>query len=259
MQYTEVTFNFSFSESWQKDIFLQGLADMGYESFAEDKTYIPTHLFNRSAVLEYSAEHNQEVVQIRNCEDENWNAIWEEEHGLVKLPYNIIIRPNGAFGAGDHATTAMMLDSMAEEADNIRNKDVLDMGCGTGVLGIMAAKQGARKVVMVDIDARAVASAADNAELNNVTVTSIQGSTLPDGHFDYILANIHRNILLSLMPSFSAALNSNGQLLLSGFYESDISALYAAAESLGFKHINTRCADEWRMIQLQKTTNTTHQ
>ncbi len=252
MQYTEVTFRFSFSEPWQQDVFIQGLADMGFESFEGDTAYISTTLFRLPLLQQYVTDNGQEIVSVKQCTDTNWNAAWEAEHGIVQLPYNIVIHPQGAFGAGDHATTSMMLDAIAAEGAEIVGKQVLDMGCGTGVLGIMAAKQGAAYVIAVDIDERAVASTKANAALNNTKIDAIQGAALPAGLFHYILANIHRNILLSLLPSFYTSLHHGGKLMLSGFYENDINTLVDTAEKNGFCHIGTRSTGEWRMITLQK-------
>ena len=252
MTYTAVTFRFSFTHPWQQDLFIQGLADMGFDSFDDDKAYIPAHLLNEPALRAYSSAHGQTIAAISQCDDANWNEQWETEHGIVALPHGIIIHPDGAFGAGDHATTAMMLDAMADMPDTIQGKNVLDMGCGTGVLGIMAAKLGAAKVTMVDIDERAVKSAAANAELNNVVIETIHGSTPPDAIFDVILANIHRNIIISLMPRFRSSLSPHGRLLLSGFYENDINAILNAAAEEGLTHYLTHSSGEWRMIQLYK-------
>jgi ribosomal protein L11 methyltransferase len=126
------------------------------------------------------------------------------------------------------------------------------MGCGTGVLGIMAKKCGATNVVAVDIDDKSVANTLDNAEANGVTLDVRLGSTPPDGAYDLILANIHRNILVEHMPMYAKTLKDGGELWLSGFYAEDIPHLAKAAEAVGLHHVETRNTNEWQWLRLKK-------
>jgi ribosomal protein L11 methyltransferase len=168
---------------------------------------------------------------------------------------NVRITPHCAFGAGHHDTTSMMIAALIEAKEQgyfAQERHILDMGCGTGVLGIMAKKCGATNVVAVDIDDKSVANSLENAEANQVEMDVRLGSTPPDGEYDLILANIHRNILIEHMPAYAASLKSDGQLWLSGFYENDIEYLVAAAETVGLKHTETRNTNEWNWIRLVK-------
>ena len=134
---------------------------------------------------------------------------------------------------------------------------VLDHGTGTGVLAIFAKRLGATHVLAIDIDEKSVVNAQENAALNGEEIEVRLGDRIPEdaGTFDLILANIHRNILLANMASYAAHLKQGGQVWLSGFYETDCEALIEAAKAQGLAPIATHVNHEWRMIQLQKTSN----
>ena len=139
-----------------------------------------------------------------------------------------------------------------EQGFFMAERHVLDMGCGTGVLGIMAKKCAAEHVVAVDIDDKSVANTLENAEANNVTMDVRLGSTPPDGEYDLIMANIHRNILIEHMPAYAKNLKNDGELWLSGFYAEDIPHLQQAAEAAGIHHTETRNTNEWQWLRLKK-------
>ena len=198
---------------------------------------------------------------------QNWNLRWEQEFTPIvigkdvlirsmnhseddialarieagvkarKSRYNIKINPQMAFGTGHHETTRMMIRSMVAERDEaIRGKVILDMGCGTGILGILAIKMGASHAFGIDIDAVAAQSAFDNAHLNRVSrhFETYYGdaSLLQMGKYDTILANIHRNIILEDLPTYLRSLRKGGTLILSGFYDSDCGDIISAAKDL---------------------------
>lgn len=245
---------------WQTDVLTQELADLGFDSFEQDGTvlhaYIPTELV---ASLDLSAIKSIPTFVIQDCPDENWNAVWEASHEVEELPLGVRITPHCAFGAGHHETTAMMIDelinsqhSTVHRALNSQHSTVLDMGTGTGVLAIMAAKLGAQHVLAVDIDDNSVRNARENAIANGVNIEVRQGATVPQGSYSLIMANIHRNILLAQMPDYARYLIVGGELWLSGFYETDIPALVAAAAEHGLQHTATRQNGDWRMIILHK-------
>ena len=149
----------------------------------------------------------------------------------------------------------MMIEALLEAKEQglfLTERHVLDMGCGTGVLGIMAKKCGATSVVAVDIDDKSVANTMENAEANNVTLDVRLGSTPPDGAYDLILANIHRNILVEHMPAYAKSLQQGGELWLSGFYAEDIPYLQQAAEAAGLQHIETKERGDWRWLKCTK-------
>ncbi len=250
---------------WQVDILTQQLADMGFDSFEQEENllhaYIPADLVDSQADF---ADELQEVIRSASarleafepCKDENWNAVWEAEHPIEELPMGVRITPHCAFGAGHHETTSMMIEELVEsqksKVESQKPKAVLDMGTGTGVLAIMAAKLGAERVVAVDIDENSVRNAIENAEANKVNIKVLHASNVPQGSNSLIMANIHRNILLEQMHDYAANMEQGGELWISGFYEQDIPALVAEAERQGLQYYCTRANGEWRMLMLIK-------
>lgn len=242
---------------------------MGFDSFVENEgrleAYIPEHLVTDEIRAMYPLEE---------CPDENWNATWEAEHTVEELPMGVKIIPHCAFGAGHHETTGMMSLSLSlskerglfssPKGEVGKGLQVLDMGCGTGVLGIIALRCGAKHVTFVDIDEKSIDNTRENLALNSEAITSdsitspeditdkatlLCQSTVPEGHFDLILANIHRNILIEMMPDFADRLNPGGELWISGFYESDMAAIIECAAQYGLSVLATHAKEEWRMIQ----------
>lgn len=255
MQYSVIHIQSSFAEEWQKDLFDQQLCDLGIDTIDGEDYYIPSGLWlqNQTAITDYLSTYGFPFFA-SDVPDENWNAVWEEEHPMEELPMGVKIVPHCAFGAGHHETTAMMINALM--ANDLSGKNVLDNGCGTGVLGIFAKKKGASRVLAIDIDDKSVSNTLENAALNNVQIDTrlgelkaLSGSEKPEtGSWDLILANIHRNILLAQMSQYARLLSRGGQLWLSGFYETDCPALVTAAEEQGLRHIATNANGEWRML-----------
>lgn len=203
--------------------------------------------------------------------EQNWNAVWESDFEpvdvegrlLIRAPFHApapagvieaIVTPQNAFGTGHHATTWLMARELL--GLELSGRRVLDLGSGTGVLAIVAARCGAERVDAVDIDDRSVASCRENAAANGLTdrIGVLQGDVrcVAERTYDCIVANIHRNILLDAMPFCAGMLAGGGVLLLSGFYEADAAPLIAAAEAHGLRHAATRARDEWRLIRMEK-------
>ncbi len=250
MQYSVAHWTYGFKEEWEQAVFEQRLADMGFDCFDGEDAYIQTALLDRQAIEQVAAETaGVELVGIDDCPDENWNATWEAEHPAMELPLGVTIVPHCAFGAGYHETTAMMIDSLLTHHFK-PHSIVLDNGCGTGVLGIMALKRGAEQVIAVDIDEHSVTNAQENAERNGVTMDVRLGDTPPAGRYDLIVSNIHRNILLAQMDSYSRYLAPDGEVWLSGFYAADIPALEAAAKAVGLAIKKQQQNGEWIQLQL---------
>ena len=216
--------------------------------------------------------------QVSEVEEENWNAQWESDYPEVEVgtavrvsaPFHgrtgadgfghqITIQPRMAFGTGHHETTRGLLAEMAEM--NWSGKTVLDMGCGSGVLGIYAAMQGASEVLYVDIDPWSVRNTEENLGLNGMET----GSTMEvreggagvltgqdTGRFDVVIANINRNILLADMVEYGRVLKPSGVLMLSGFMAPDVAPLEASAADLNLTRCGLREEAEWRILSLQK-------
>ena len=258
------------------DILCAELSELPYDSFVTEepflKAYIPRESYNAQALKAvlsgYDAVADFKVELMPSC---NWNRSWEESFEpivvdgkvTIKAPfnvdvprtrYNIWIDPQMAFGTGSHHTTFMMMQRML--GLGMKDLSVLDMGCGTAILAILAAKMGARKVFAVDIDAVAARSAWGNARWNRVgtRVETACGdaSLLQMSTYDVILANIHRNILLDDMPTYVRSLRNGGHLLISGFYEADESALKERAQSLGLSFVGTSHREGWSCMEFRK-------
>lgn len=251
MQYSVAHFQYNFTESWQQELFEQALCDIGFDTFDGTDAYIQTSLLNEEELKTLLAENTDVTLSsIELCEDRNWNETWEAEHPVMELPLGVRIVPHCAFGAGYHETTSMIIDALLQT--DLIGKTVLDNGCGTGVLGIMAAKLGAQSVVAIDIDDKSVANTIENAQLNNVTIDARLGDTPPAGHYDLVLSNIHRNILLAQMATYAQILNTGGELWLSGFYREDVPILTEAAKEYNLHVINHQTRGDWQLLQLQK-------
>ena len=294
MQYSVAHFQTSFAEQWQADIFAQALCDIGFDTIEDTPSdndnsqlvncpivqslsaYIPTAQLDKAALQALVAQtEGVSLLSVEECPDENWNAVWESEHTAEQLPMDVLIIPHCAFGAGHHETTGMMIDALMER--DLTGCRVLDNGCGTGVLGIFAAKRGAASVLAIDIDDKSVENTLENAARNGVTIRALQGTleTLADDFgrrhltgdagvspavncqivncqivqsFDLILANIHRNILLSQLPLYAQL---SKEVWLSGFYEQDAPVLIAAAEKVGLHVAGHNQRNGWSMLQLR--------
>ncbi|MGN0235926.1 MAG: 50S ribosomal protein L11 methyltransferase [Paludibacteraceae bacterium] len=266
MKYSVARFQTSFAEEWQADVFAQALCDIGFDTIDNTPSlcregwrgsslsaYIPTAQLDTSA-LQALVEQTEGVslLSVEDCPDENWNAVWESEHAAEELPMGVVIVPHCAFGAGHHETTGMMIDALMER--DLTGCRVLDNGCGTGVLGIFAAKRGAESVLAIDIDDKSVMNTQENAARNGVAIEARQGTleavfsnVSAKEQFDLILSNIHRNILLAQMPLYARL---GKEVWLSGFYAEDAPSLITAAEEAGFRLIRQRTRNNWCMLQL---------
>ncbi|MGM9826099.1 MAG: 50S ribosomal protein L11 methyltransferase [Paludibacteraceae bacterium] len=253
MKYSVAHFQTSFAEQWQADVFAQALCDIGFDTIDGSDAYIPTTQLDTAALQALVAQtEGVSLLSVEECPDENWNAVWESEHPAEQLPMGVVIVPHCAFGAGHHETTGMLIDALMER--DWTGCRVLDNGCGTGVLGIFAAKRGADSVLAIDIDEKSVENTRENAARNGVTIEAQQGTLealandmSATGAFDLILSNIHRNILLSQLPLYARLTK---EVWLSGFYEDDAPTLIAAAEEVGFRLTNQRTRNNWCMLQL---------
>ncbi|HCV16277.1 MAG TPA: 50S ribosomal protein L11 methyltransferase [Rikenellaceae bacterium] len=280
MNYTEVCIEITpFSEE-TADLVVAHLSEMAFESFLTEgnllKCYIRENEYSPEAVISLISEFKKADCVIKSSakiiEHQNWNALWEsnftpiivDDRCIIKasfhkdLPdakYTIIIDPKMAFGTGHHQTTRLVIETLLEM--DVKNKRVLDMGCGTGILAILAAKMGAATpLVAIDIDDIAVESAIENSIRNGLDgkINAIEGNAklIMKSSFDIILANINRNIILSDIETYSNGLNSGGYLVLSGFYEDDSQLIISEANKFGLNPVFSRSLDSWAVIKMVK-------
>ena len=265
-------------EPWN-EILVATLSDVGFESFMEEENellaYIPTQIEDvsliNSLLSSFSDKKELELTYVRtNIEHQNWNALWEADfepvyvddrlsivapfHGVEARRNRVIeIDPKMSFGTGHHQTTFLMCQQILSL--ELGNKLVLDMGTGTGVLAILAEQLGAREIIAIDIESWSVENTKWNAERNGCTkIVAIEGgaSLIPLVNFDFIFANINKNILKEQLPIYSQVLTEGGTLLLSGFFNSDVAELVAVAEQVNLFSVSVHEKEAWALIQLQK-------
>ncbi len=257
-------------------ILLAFLADLPFDSFEEQEDVLNAYL---PAALD-SATIGEKLDELKQTfpfqwerllvPHQNWNEIWESNfqpiqvgdfcgiradfHAPLKeVAHEIIINPRMAFGTGHHATTFMVIQLM--ESIDFTQKKVLDYGCGTGVLAILAAMRGANPVVAIDIDQECYQNTLDNAAVNNVQGIQTLHGTLPDvddDGYEIILANINRNVILETVNSLYQKLKPGGVLLVSGILKQDEPLIVQKAESQNFKHIRQTEKDGWLGIWFEK-------
>ena len=269
-----------FSEE-NAEILTAEISELPYESFTVEepylKCYIQKELYDQQALkllLSGIEDYGFEVEYSSNLMPAvNWNAVWESQftpiivdglctikasfhEGLRRTRYNITIDPKMAFGTGHHQTTYMMCRALLQNEEAVRGKVVMDMGCGTAVLAILAAKMKASHVYGIDIDAVAAISAYDNARLNRVgkVIETYCGdaSLLQRNSYDVLLANINRNILLQDIPTYSLCLHKGGLLFVSGFYLEDMPMIVGVAENAGLEYVSHDTIDNWCCIKFVK-------
>jgi len=253
MKYNVIHIETAFAEEWQADVFNQQICELGVDTIDAADYYIPSEVWAENAdEIEAlcAATEGVTLVGAEECPDENWNAAWEAEHPMQELPLDVKIIPHCAFGAGHHETTSMIINTLV--CSHLSGKNVLDHGTGTGVLAIFAKRLGAASVVAVDIDDKSVANAKENAALNGETIDVRLGDSVPEGNYDLILANIHRNILLAHMASYATHMNPNAELWISGFYAEDCPALQEAAEHQGLTLMDVQAKNGWQLMRYRK-------
>ena len=265
--YIEIDFHVSPPDDG-RDILLALLAEQQFESFLETKTglraYIKQADWNRIDVQQaLSLMPSAFVVshQINEIPTENWNAHWESSfqpivvgdytvrasfHPPKTTAYELIIEPKMSFGTGHHQTTQLMMKHALEI--DMSGKNVLDMGCGTGILGILAADLGAKSVLAIDIESWCVENTQENAERNrcNHIVKAMRGDVnMVAETYDLIFANINRNTLIRHIPHYAKRLQSQGVLLLTGFYQTDLLEITQESKANGFTFQSNTQFDDW--------------
>ena len=259
MNYIEVKIQITPCSEVSTDLLSAFLGEIGFDSFVSFEeglfAYISSSLFDEDrmkrsfALVPFDCAIDYSVIEIP---DRNWNEEWEKNYftpivignecvvhssfhtDIPEVKYDILIDPKMSFGTGHHETTSTMMEMMLKTS--FENKVVLDMGCGTAILSILASMRGAKSVTGVDIDEWAYENALENIQLNHISNIDILlgGSEQIAGKkYDIILANINRNVLLENMKIYSACMNENSELYMSGFYKEDIPVISEEANRCG--------------------------
>ncbi len=264
-------------EGERAEIMTAELSDYPFESFKQEgptlKAYIPQERLVdcKEEVDRLLAAYGVEGVRYISIESQNWNALWESNFTpvdvdgrlYIRAPFHapapegvmeVVIMPKMSFGTGHHATTCLVSGYLMEL--DLQGRRGLDMGSGTGVLAIVAVKCGAEAVDAVDIDTWADENCRENIATNAVEaqITPILGDArvLAGRHYDFIAANINRNILVGDMAAYVHAMHPGADLVMSGFLESDIPIIRAAAEAEGLAFVSSRLRDGWAAVHCKK-------
>ena len=277
MRYFEITFIPQPCNETVNDVLSALLGEIGFESFVEHnngiKGYVQQDKFDETALKEvietFPLPDTSITYEIQLMEDKNWNEEWEKNFfqpivigdkcvihstfhkDVPQAEYDIIINPQMAFGTGHHETTNSIIAELLEA--DLKGKSVLDMGCGTSILAILASMRGAGPIDAIDIDDWCVRNSIENLALNhidNIHVTQGDASSLNGkGPYDVVIANINRNILLEDMKHYVACMKPGSEIYMSGFYVVDIPYLKEEAEKLGLRFIHHREKNNWAAVK----------
>lgn len=295
MDYIEVKISITPFNEDLAECLIAELGEIEFESFTIENELLNAYIQKeklapislKCVINGFESWENVKLSYTTNViQEQNWNAVWESEfepivienlvtvkapfHNIQPTKYDIIIEPKMAFGTGHHQTTSLMIKALlllnGEQEktlplinwDNLQDKQVLDMGCGTGVLGFLAAMMGASAPVHgIDVDLTSVNSANENAEKNQLhNKTKIlygDASLIQRNKYDLILANINRNVLLEDMEVYFNGLKLvGGILVVSGFYINDSNIVINRAKECGFVMVDTLTKDDWCSIIFEK-------
>lgn len=278
MDYIELKVKVDPSNQEANEIIIAQLAEFEFESFTENDGGLSAFIKATEYTIEIEKKLKNLIIpegtsisfEIDRIKGQNWNAQWESNFEPIivnnrcqvrasfhksrpDLEYDIIIDPKMAFGTGHHQTTYLMIEAILNE--DITDKTVLDMGCGTGVLAILSEMKGAKALTAIDNDDWAYQNTLENVQVNHCKrIATFCGDVkLIEGKlYDIILANINLNILLADIQHHEKSLLPFGRLMLSGILKSDIEVIKQKAKEHGLTHLNTSTRDDWAMISFQK-------
>ncbi|MDE0770718.1 MAG: 50S ribosomal protein L11 methyltransferase [Salibacteraceae bacterium] len=275
MKYIEVEFTFD-PEALDGEIVLAEIAELPFESFAEETgkilAYAQEEDFDKNVLKDFQwLKENSVEYKFNEINDVNWNEEWEKNFDPIevsekcivratfhniekKYEYDLLIDPKMSFGTGHHATTYLVLKNMF--SFNFEGAQVLDMGTGTGVLAVLAIKLGADHALAIDNNEWAFDNAMDNIKLNNcegkINVEIGESELIEGKTFDYILANINRNVILSDLPLYEKSLSKNGALLISGIMTHDVEHVMNKAKEVGLILESLEEKDNWNLFVFKK-------
>ena len=262
------------------DVLAAMLGEIEYESFVPDEqgvtAFVPQGKYDEARLREVLAQFPIDGITLSYeatfVPGQDWNEEWEKNyfkpivvgnecvihstfhHDVPQARYDVLIDPKMAFGTGHHETTTLMLQAILD--NDFTGRSLLDMGCGTAVLAILACMKGAGPVVAVDIDEFATENAVENVRLNGVSGVEVRlggaGVLKEEERFDYVLANINRNILLADMCAYVAHMKSGSRIFMSGFYVEDIPVIRAEAERLGLRFVGHSEKNRWAAVECVK-------
>ena len=278
MNYFEINFIINPFEEYISDVLISELGEIGFDSFVSTEVGVDAYALETAfdeaklktllSDFPFEATIDYKVTQI---ESKNWNEEWEKHYfepivignecvihssfhkNVPVAKYDIVIDPKMAFGTGHHETTSLVIGRLLQM--DLQDKTLLDMGCGTAVLAILASMRGAKDIVAIDIDTWCTENSIENIAVNNIQGITVQlgGAELLAGlHFDIVLANINRNILLADMEQYAACLSSGGELYMSGFYAQDIPLIEAEANRNGLTLIDYHEKNNWVAVKTVK-------
>lgn len=262
------------SPSDKQDLLIALLSDSGFDGFEQEDYGIKTYC-EESELKKYQLEALSKKLgftyKTKLIPAKNWNKVWESNFNPIQIhdfcgiradfhppfdgvDHEIIINPKMAFGTGHHESTFLVMEMMRYM--DFTQKEVLDYGCGTGILAILASRLGAKRVEAIDNDPLAVENSKENIEKNNVAGIITQLGSINDtlsNNFDLILANINRNVILDSLPSLFSKTRTGGSVLISGFILDDQPLLATKAEEIGFSVVEAREKEEWICMKLEKS------
>lgn len=271
MNYKELVFTIISDQDYHQDLLIATLGEIGFDTFEETdfgfKAYIISDKLDEEQVKEVLKPYYEQFsfsYEVNLIPQKNWNEVWESNFEPIQIKdqvnvranfhqpntdfkYEIVIDPKMAFGTGHHQTTAMIMEYLLET--DLNEKAVLDMGCGTGILAILASKLGAKSLVAIDYDDVCYESTLENSAVNDCeNIKALCGSkeAIPNELYDVILANINRNILIDQMENYAKVLKDDGEIFFSGFYEEpDLEIIENEAAKFGLKYISHKKTDLW--------------